>query len=323
MNPMMKLEWITKTCKELLLEYEPAQKQGTKLYFAGVGDRDVYNITAPFLNEGELYIAGRVEDRHSEESEIIFFTCKDGIWTPKLDLPKFQLQDPFITKINGEWIFGGVHLYFDSETSRSIIGWKTVLYRGEKLHELVHAATGPWNMKDIRLTQLSDGKIGIFSRPFGIEGTRAVIGFSIIDSFEELSETAIINAPLFRDQFLKDEWGGANEIHLLKNGYLGVLGHISYTDEESNLHYHAMSFVLNPWTREKSPVKIIATRSDFPEGPAKRPNLVDVIFSGGLVRKANNRAELFVGASDTEAHYIDIADPFTEYEAMKQDEAES
>lgn len=311
---MMKLEWITKTCKELLLEYQPAHNKGKKLHFAGVGDRDVYNITAPFMNEGELYIAGRVEERSSEESEIIFFTCKNDVWTPKLDLPKFQLQDPFITRINGEWIFGGVALYFDEEPIRSIIGWRTVLYRGKNLHELEHAASGPWNMKDIRLCELAGGAVGVFSRPFGIEGTRAVIGFSILESFEELSETAIIQAPLFRDQFLKDEWGGANEIHLLKNGFLGVLGHISYTDESGLLHYHAMSFVLNPLTREKSPVKIIATRSDFPEGPAKRPDLVDVIFSGGLVREANNRAMLYVGASDTEAHCIDIEDPFSEYE---------
>ncbi|MDQ0086884.1 hypothetical protein J2T12_000278 [Paenibacillus anaericanus] len=313
---MMKLEWDTKTCKELLREYLPAQRKGRKLNFTGVGDRDVYNITAPFLNEGEMCIAGRVETRNSEESEIIFFTCTDDVWTPKLDLPKFQLQDPFITKMNDEWILGGVKLYFDSEAPEKIMGWKTVLYRGNNLRELVLAATGPWNMKDIRLTQLSDGTLGVFSRPFGIEGTRAVIGFSILESFEDLSETAIIKAPLFRDQFLKDEWGGANEIHLLKNGFLGVLGHISYTDEEDQLHYHAMSFVLNPWTREKSPVKIIATRSDFPEGPAKRPDLSDVIFSGGLVRKDNNRVILYVGASDTEAHYIDIEDPFTKYENM-------
>jgi hypothetical protein len=75
-----------------------------------------------------------------------------------------------------------------------------------------------------------------------------------------------------------------------------------------------MSFVLNPWTREKSPVQIIATRSDFPAEPAKRPDLVDVIFSGGLIRKANNRADLYVGASDAEAYYIEIADPFKAYE---------
>ncbi|WP_183559703.1 DUF1861 family protein [Paenibacillus endophyticus] len=314
---MMKLEWTTKTCRELLLDYEPASVKGSKLKFDGVGERDVYNITAPFWDEGELYIAGRVEERHSEDSEIIFFTCVDGTWLPKPGLPQFQLQDPFITRINGEWLFGGVHLYFaseEAEASKVIIGWKTVLYRGANLQNLVHAATGPWNMKDIRLAELSDGKLGVFSRPFGIEGTRAVIGFSILDSFDDLSETAIIKAPLFRDQFLKDEWGGANEIHLLKNGFLGVLGHISYTDEANQLHYHAMSFVLNPLTREKSPIKIIATRGDFPVGPAKRPDLKDVIFSGGLLREANNRAVLYVGASDAEAYCLPIADPFSEYE---------
>jgi hypothetical protein len=312
----MKLEWQTKTCKELLLAYTPSILKGKKLQFAGVGTRDVYNITAPFTDNGEVYIAGRVEERDSENSEILFFTCIDDIWTPKEGFIKFNLQDPFITKIKDEWIFGGVQVYFDEQDWKKILGWKTLLYRGKSIGNLELAASGPWNMKDIRLTELADGTIGIFSRPFGIEGTRAVIGFTIIDSFDELSETEIIKAPLFRDQFLKDEWGGANEIHLLTNGLLGVLGHISYTDEKGNLHYHAMSFVLNPKTREKSPVQIIATRGDFADGPSKRPDLFDVIFSGGLVRIADKQALLYVGASDAEAHVIQIPDPFTEYETI-------
>jgi len=313
---MMKLEWQTKTCKELLSEYTPSSKKGTKLQFSGVGNRDVYNITAPFTDNGETFIAGRVEARDSEDSEVIFFTCKENIWVANHEFPDHSLQDPFIVRINGEWIFGGVQVYFDPQDSQKVTGWKTLLYRGKAILDLKLAASGPWNMKDIRLVELADGRLGVFPRPFGIEGRTALIGFTTIPSFGDLSESEIIKAPLFRDQFPNNEWGGANEIHLLKNGFLGVLGHIAYKDDEGTLHYHAMSFVLNPNTREKSQLKIIATRTDFPDGPAKRPELTDVIFSGGIVRIEDNKAVLYVGASDAEAYYLEIPDPFSEFESI-------
>jgi hypothetical protein len=311
---MMKREWQVKTCKELVSEYTPLPKKGTKLQFSGVGDRDVYNITAPFTDNGETFIIGRVEARDTEHSEAVFFTKVDDVWVANTQFATHNLQDPFIVKINNEWIFGGVEVYFDPQQSNLITGWKTLLYRGTAIRNLQLATSGPWNMKDIRIVELADSSIGIFSRPYGIEGRTALIGFTTIPSFEDLSEAEIIHAPLFRDQFPDNEWGGANEIHLLKNGFLGVVGHIAYKDEGGNLHYHAMAFVVNPKTREKSQIKIIATRSDFPAGPAKQPYLVDVIFSGGIVRGDHNRAVLYVGVSDVEACYVDIPDPFTEFE---------
>jgi large subunit ribosomal protein L25 len=75
--------------------------------------------------------------------------------------------------------------------------------------------------------------------------------------------------------FVPEEWGGANETHLLKNGRIGVLGHIASFDSQLNKHYYSMVFSLNPETCEKTPMKIIAARSDFPRGPGKRPDLED------------------------------------------------
>ncbi|WP_017813803.1 DUF1861 family protein [Paenibacillus shenyangensis] len=314
---MMRLEWKPRTCLELLESYTSTGRNPQKLQFTDVGDRDVYNITAPFWNEGEWYLAGRVEQRDSEDSEVIFFTCIEDVWTPCLHLPRYQLQDPFITKIDEEWIMGGVELYFEpSDTEKKIRGWKTILYRGTTLHQLKHAGSGPWNMKDIRFIQMYNGEVGLFSRPFSVDGRVAVIGFSTVESFDILCEMIIINAKVFTDQFVKEEWGGANEVHLLGNGLLGVLGHISYIDEQGNRHYHSMTFALNPFTREKTKIKIIAVRSDFLPGPSKRPDLTDVIFSGGLIRQGNQRAMLYVGVGDAEAHCMDIEDPFTEYETI-------
>jgi hypothetical protein len=110
------------------------------------------------------------------------------------------------------------------------------------------------------------------------------------------------------------EWGGANELHLLSNGLIGVLGHVAYFDEKMNRHYYAMAFSFNVETSETSPVKLIASRKNFNTGEYKRKDIIDVIFSGGINRLQDGMAELFVGVSDAEAHKILIQDPFLEYE---------
>lgn len=64
----------TATCNELLDTFyaNPRTVHVEKLVFSGVGGRDVYNITAPFLHDGEEVILGRVEERDSEFSQVFF-----------------------------------------------------------------------------------------------------------------------------------------------------------------------------------------------------------------------------------------------------------
>nr|WP_274648727.1 DUF1861 family protein [Paenibacillus humicola] len=69
-------------------------------------------------------------------------------------------------------------------------------------------------------------------------------------------------------------------------------------------------FHLRPGNRGTVGDKIIAERMQFPSGPAKRPDLTDVIFSGGLIRLPDGQAVLYCGISDTEAHRMIIPDPF-------------
>lgn len=170
-----------------------------------------------------------------------------------------------------------------------IVSWVTQFYRGYRIDSLHHFSSGPELMKDIRLIELQDGRIGVLTRPQGDRGGRGQIGFTIIDSLEELHEQTFLEAEILQHQFVPEEWGGANEAHLLKNGHVGVLGHIACFDPLGKKHYYAMVFSLNPDTFETTPVKIIAARSDFPVGPGKRPDLQDVIFSGGLVRGTAGR----------------------------------
>lgn len=59
-------------------------------------------------------------------------------------------------------------------------------------------------------------------------------------------------------------------------------------------------------------MKMIARRSDFESGESKRPDLADVIFSGGLVRRKDGTAQLYCGVGDAQAHMRLIKDPFLE-----------
>lgn len=287
---------------------------GEKLIFSGVGSRDVYNITAPFEDDGEQVIAGRVEHRDSERSEVMFFVNRRGEWVPRRGAPVFGLQDPFFSFVQGELVVGGVEVYFDANDPHYVTSWRTVFYRGPRISGLKPFAKGPLTMKDIRLVDLKNGKIGVFTRPMLVEGARAMIGYTEIDDLSELTEEVVDRADLLRHQFLSDEWGGANEAHLLSNGKIGVLGHIARMENNNIRHYYPMVFSLDPAQRRHSPVRIIASRDMFPDGPAKRPDLQDVLFSGGIVRMDDGNACMYTGVSDAEAHIIVIPDPFLEYE---------
>ncbi|MDQ6594991.1 MTP-1 family protein [Bacillus salipaludis] len=304
-----------KTCEQLLEELSsralPANAE--KIVFAGIGEKDVYNITAPFEDQGKKVIAGRVESRDSEQSEVFFFVERNGEWVPREGAPVFALQDPFFTRIAGELVLGGVQT-FPHPTLEEALGWRTVFYKGKSIADLREFAKGPDGMKDLRLVELKDGSIGVLTRPQGEKGGRGKIGWTRISSLAELTIDVINGAPLLEGQFIDEQWGGANEPHLLSNGLVGVLGHIASFDEEGNRHYYPMVFALNPDTGEFSDIELIATRSQFLPGPSKRPDLVDVVFSGGLVRNGDGTADVYAGISDADAQKIRIVDPFLKFE---------
>lgn len=315
---MLKRHFNDKRCKELLGEYlnNRQVKVSKKIVFEGVEGFDVYNITAPFNMLGKRVIAGRVEKRDSEHSKVMFFEEKNDKYVLMKDAPVLELQDPFFTFIKDEIILGGVEIYPHKEI-KGALGYRTVFFRGKDIYSLKRFTKGPEMMKDIRILDLRNGKIAVFTRPQGQIGGRGKIGFTLINSLDELNEDVIVSAPLIEGQFDEEEWGGANELHLLKNGLIGVLGHVACFDGEMNRHYYSMVFAFNPTNFERTPIKIIAVRDDFQEGESKRDDLKDVIFSGGLTRIGKGKAILYAGVSDAEAHQIEIQDPFLEYENLK------
>jgi hypothetical protein len=304
-----------RSCADLLAELQtPSHLASRNLEFVMKDGRDVYNITAPFRFDGKTLILGRVEKRENELSEIVVFekTPSDK-WTPCFTHPDFQgLQDPCITWAGEELVLGGVR--FPVPMKNGGHGCVMDFYRGTSLANLHHFLSGPPGMKDIRFKQLLDGRVAVFSRPQGTIGGRGEIGFTIAPSWEAITSDMIANAPLFKTQLPKEEWGGVNEAHQLANGHLGLLGHIACFDAQGDRHYYPMVFSVDPATRQPSSIRIIARRSFFPSGPSKRNDLVDVVFSGGMVRNGDGTAELYAGISDAAAAVVSLPDPFLQFE---------
>jgi len=300
------------TVDDLLNTYRETLKDKTHapeyITLRGVPGFDVYNISAPFRLGDEHYIAGRVEKRDSERSKVYFFKKNEDSWEVAEEAPIFELQDPFVTFIDDELVFGGVEI-FETEEVPGAFKWRTVFYKGETLQDLERIFEGPMGMKDLRLKQLNDGRILVMSRPQGEPGGRGTIGAVIVTSLDEVSVDVINDAKLFDNMCPADEWVGANEVHLLDDQTVGVLGHIAKFDESGDRHYYSMALTLDIETLTPSELKIIAERSDFLEGPAKRSDLEDVIFSGGLIREGNE-ATLYAGISDAQAQKVTIPDPF-------------
>ncbi len=304
----------SKCCTALLEEFEKKKfpYKSELLNFSGVNEYDVYNISSPFKINNKTIIAGRVEKRDVwADSTVRFFEEKEKTWSLIEEAPTLKLEDPFTTYINDEIVLGGVEVYTENNSFHSTdIGYRTVFYRGKCFSSLERFTQGPNKMKDIRLVQSNNGELKVCTRPQGGEFGRGQIGYMEVGDLKDLEEETFLKARIIESTFLENQWGGANELHELPNGNLGVLGHISYEDQEGGKHYYAMTFVYNPKTHKSSDLKILATRKMFPDGEAKKTELKDVIFPGGLVRHLNGLATLYAGLSDAQAGCITLPDPF-------------
>lgn len=289
------------------------------LTFDGVEGYDVYNCSIPFIREGREFIFGRVERRDEWANSWVRLFEKTGAdqYTLVKEHMIYQLEDPYISLIHGELILGGTHVRKRSSKIDTYYGY---FYRGKSLDNLTYYTTGPDYMKDIRLVELKNGRIGVFSRPRSEEirqryGSESIIGFTKISSLEELTDDVILNATPIEGFFDKDEWGGCNQAYLLRNGSIGVIGHQCYkqpVDQGEDLEvYFNVAFEFDPDTFTVSNRKIIGTRSCYPEAPSKKPRLTDCTFTSGIVMREDGRADLYAGLSDAYEGRIVINYPFS------------
>lgn len=304
-------------------QFEEKKKiyESSKLTFIGVDGYDVYNCSIPFEWEGKQYIFGRVERREEWARSWVrlFENSGKDQWTLVPNSMIYQLEDPYISRVDNMLVLGGTHVRNKQGKLDTFYGY---FYKGTDVNDMYYFTTGPDYMKDIRLVQLADNRIGVFSRPRGEEvrrkyGSESVIGFNIINNLDELSAEVIENAAVVEGLFDKDEWGGCNQCYYLSSGLIGVIGHKCYLnnkeDGEGLQTYMNVSFVFDPEKLKVMDLKIIGTRNCYPEGPAKKNHLVDCAFTSGIVMREDGKVDLYSGIGDTEEGRIVIDYPFEGY----------
>lgn len=295
--------------------------ESAKLTFKGVEGFDVYNTSIPFEWNGRNYIFGRVEKRTDWARSWVrlFEYAGNDTWALVPNSMIYQLEDPYIAKIDNTIVLGGTHVRYKQGKIDTFYGY---FYKGSDLNDLYYFTTGPDYMKDIRLVKVGNKGIGVFSRPRNEEvrkkyGSGSVVGFTIINSLNDLNEDVILNAPVIDGLFGKDEWGGCNQCYYLDSGLIGVIGHRSYISIDSNggkiATYMNIAFIFDPAVHKVKDIKIIGTRPCYPDGPAKKPELVDCCFTSGIVMREDGKAELYSGIGDTEEGRIVIDYPFEGY----------
>ncbi|MFH0993168.1 MAG: DUF1861 family protein, partial [bacterium] len=248
----MKINYVEQPMALAVLLAEHRQKPSIfetwKLHFHGVDGFDVYNVSQEFVWNKKRYIAGRVEARDSEVADVRFFE--------KIDINDYRLvtgtiplfQDPCIAVVNDQLIVGGTKIVVDS--ANRITSWHTEFYAGSTFASLEPVAEAPAKMKDVRLVQTD--RIHVFTRPQGGRAGVGKIGYYSCYDLTGVNPLAIAAAPLLKTQFPEGCWGGVNQILPLKNGLLGIVGHIATMSAGDARHYYGMAFAFNPKTRQST-----------------------------------------------------------------------
>lgn len=312
-----------KKIAEYIREYKeshPEKPNGGVLRFYMPDGRDVYNCSTPFTYEGKTYIWGRVEKRSDWATSVTFLfeQQQDGTYVRANGVDAYPLEDPFFVRIKGEYVLGGVHVVKDKKNVKT---YYTYFYRGSTPFNLVYFTTGPDYMKDIRLVERQNGKIGVFSRPRCDEimqkyGTVSQIGYTEIDSLDDLDAETIAQASLIPGLFAEKEWGGVNQTVLLKDDMIGLIGHQGYTlmhEDKEYAVYVNTAYVFCPSSNEIVEKKIIGTREDYPEVDSKRPGLELCAFTSGVESEERGVVKLYSGLGDAHEGWIQIPDPFYAY----------
>jgi NTP pyrophosphatase (non-canonical NTP hydrolase) len=321
--------------RELLAEMEKGGQANGELLKFDLGENSeqltVYN-PSPMVIDSVTYLWARVEDRSKETGSKAMLFREDGnkVWHIVEGAPVFgDLQDPFYCgAFDGKHIMGGVQVYEDPGSRN--LGYRTVFYSFKNsLTELAALdgkpvepfAVGPEKMKGIRFIQLQKDRIGVFTRPQGDFGGRGKMGYIEIESLDEL-DGALNDFDKIKDPstfiyglFVDDEWGGPNQLFLQPDGRIGVVGHIAgFGDDkyttltgkmEAKKDYYPIWFIFDPKTRTVSDVRILATTDQFPAVEAKQAQFGKILYSGGLVKRNDGQAWLYLGIGDVAAGRIE------------------
>lgn len=264
---------------------------------------------------GKKIIAVRVENLKSDwnnpdlyDPRIMFFFRERDRLLPIPDLPIFWgYEDPWCTWLTGkdgtpQLLFGGVKV--DFENDRPLITTQFHLASSVQKLNPLKPILEVKGMKDIRVVQLKNGKLAVFTRPTTDKAAPGRIGFLMIDEIEELRDNRLIEKarllPFDIDPKIKI---GANEAHVNKKT-IHVFCHLATADlgdfEKGDIYYACYEFHVDPAHPfdKKISLKKVADRLDFPRNNliSKGVRFDNVIFPGGT--GGLSEPELYVGVED-------------------------
>lgn len=343
------LDQSTAPCLETLPREHEANTQGRagvlgSLLDFSLGSFDnwpaptVYNPSVPFEDSGRTVILGRIESRYDELSSTgLFFLdaehkrlelCEEWGVIKGLQDPYYlgEFLDPMRPDSDPYRVFGGVKI--STDRNNRIIGWRDNFYRfkGSILHRpaamFTPFAKGLPQQKDMRFGQWPDGWIGVLPRVQNL-GSDKVGGLGKIGYFETKNLNTL-QADLFRfaqrvtegqllDGIFRDgEWGGSNQVEILSNGEMGVVGHrasktVDTKGRTQTLHYRPMRFMFDRILREvvTGPVELGVSPADFGPSEPKRDEHEDVLFTSGIV-ELGGRTALIAGIKDAHVGMIEL-----------------
>lgn len=313
------------TVKEIIfadLESPQIVKRSTKpIPKPGVPDRmaaqiDHYNVSEPIEVAGQELMLTREEERSSENSVVKAYihNKEKDIWQPMTEVrPMAGYQDPsYLGEIKGQKCFCATNTQVN-EKNEVINYWAELFAINGDLNHIEQVAKGPEKSKLLHLIQTGPEEIDGFIRMQGGEFGRGKICHFQIREMDDLqnvldnigAQTEII------DIFDKDEWGGFNDLHLLPDGRVDVLGHIArlVKDEkdQDKKEYYVFSAIFDPKTNLVSELKIILSRGDLPvEAEPKKPEVENVLYPNNSVLEDDKR-HIYTSISDSKQVVATVA----------------
>lgn len=293
--------------KDLLFDFRHKAKseiQTNEVSFVGKDANQILSTTASFEINQETFMIASIKDSNQFSKLVLLKKDTGFLYHVEEDLNIFNVNYPHLAMIHNQYVLEGV-LRIDENNKQSC------LYVGPNLKSLELKVVFPPFIKSVRVFEYSN-KIHAFYTVSGQNYGTGKIAHAAYNSFDEMKQSSFNNIQVFSNHFISGESGGINDIHILQNGLIGIVGHITYTDSYDTEHSYPCAFAFNIDNNKSTKLKIILEKSSLNLSSTKK-YFTDKIHTSGLIRRANNRASLYI-ETDQKIYSIIFDDPFVEFE---------
>lgn len=262
------------------------------------------SISSPFDIFNETHMIAAVKDSTYESKLVLLKKDTGFLYHIEKELPIVNVLYPHITLLNGMIALEGI-LSIDSNNKQ------VCLYVGESLDTLELKLVLPSFITGMRIVEYNN-RIHAFFTVKGGQYEHGKIAYQSYASLDDMKRSTFNNIQVFSNHFIRGEFGGVNDIHILRNGLFGIIGHAAYVDHDGFKHSYPIAFGFNIENHKSTKLKVLLEKSSLNIKIPKQ-HFNDSMFISGLNRGANNRANLIV-ETDHKIFSIIIDDPFIEFE---------